>query len=1194
MLLFAVGILRAQLPNGSTAPDWTLTDINGNSHHLYSYLDSGYTVFIDFSATWCGPCWNYHNSGALENLYNQYGPNGTNEVRVFFIEGDASTNLACLYGSAGCNSSTQGNWVAGTPYPIINDASQTGPYQVPWWPTIYGICSNHEITYLSQPSTAQAYAFHNNCPAPANLEVTSVNIMPVTCFGENTGGIDITLSGGSGNYTFQWDNGATTEDLQNVPAGDYSVFITDNNGGNSISAGPYTITQNDPIIATQAFYEPVTCGNGGNDGTVGYNVSGGLPGYSFLWSNGQTTSTLSGVGPGTYVLEITDSGGCVVSETVVFETPEFPTVAIDNNIAPITCVNATTTIDGSASSQGTTITYQWSTQDGNMVSGTTSPIVTVDAGGTYTLLVTNNSTFCESTGSIVVNADTTQPDIAASFANTGILTCTNTSVEIIGSSTTPNAVFSWIGPNGFSATTSTINVNVAGDYTLTVTDPTNGCVASVTVNVLSDMTPPSVSIAPSTPVLTCSAPFVTLTANSPNAATYEWTGPNNFTATTPSIFVNIAGTYLVTVTGSNGCINEADINVEEATPLGIQCATVSNVTTAGGSDGVGSVTVVAGSAPFTTWLNNSSQTVNAVGGVATYSNLPAGVYAVDVTDAVGCSASCSVIISEPNCDLSLAETHINESCLGYEDGSIEITPANGTGAITYSWSNGMTTQNISGLGAGTYTVFATDENSCQASLTIVIGTTQPVTPTFTQIGPLCATDSPVLLPTTDENGITGSWNLGAFDPANGSDTITFTPDPGQCALVTTMYIEVMPAVTPIFPLFGPYCSDDPIVELPNTSQNGITGTWTPSFFNPANGTQNAIFTPVFGQCAVDYDQEIIVENCNCANPPTADAGDPVEICAGSEVELAGSFGGSATMAEWSGGTGTFTPNNTTMNAVYTPSSSEIAQGFAHLLLTTDDPDGNGPCEAAVSDVNISIASPSLVLNITGEICCGTTVEISTSLTGCDDATYSWSTGDTLPNTIVDSAGIYSVTVTCGSGCEIVQDVEITECPIITEAEIIVTDASGETIADGAAEITNIIGGTSPYIAQWYFNGSLVGSGMELQNVLPGEYIAEIIDANGCILKQEVVVGFVTGLEEAIWAKDLQIYPNPSTGLIYIDFGKIRKADLKVFNALGELVYDYTGVPFGKKEINLSEMAAGVYLVRIASANDIVYRKITIE
>src|SRR5687767_6289493 len=114
---------NAQLANGCIAPDFTATDINGNSWNLYTLLDQGKTVFIDISATWCGPCWSYHNSQALENLYTQYGPSGTDEVRVFFVEGDGSTNLQCLYGPSGCVGGTQGDWVTGTPYPIIDNAT---------------------------------------------------------------------------------------------------------------------------------------------------------------------------------------------------------------------------------------------------------------------------------------------------------------------------------------------------------------------------------------------------------------------------------------------------------------------------------------------------------------------------------------------------------------------------------------------------------------------------------------------------------------------------------------------------------------------------------------------------------------------------------------------------------------------------------------------------------------------------------------------------------------------------------------------------------------------------------------------------------------------------------------------------------------------------------------------------------------
>lgn len=153
----------AQLPNGSIAPDFTATDINGNSWNLYQLLNQGKTVYLDVSATWCGPCWNYHNTHALEDLYTQYGPGGTNEVMVFLVEGDASTTLADLMGTG---TNTQGNWVTGTPYPIIDNADIANSYQITYFPTIYQICPNRIVTEAGQLPTADLYALKGGCLAP--------------------------------------------------------------------------------------------------------------------------------------------------------------------------------------------------------------------------------------------------------------------------------------------------------------------------------------------------------------------------------------------------------------------------------------------------------------------------------------------------------------------------------------------------------------------------------------------------------------------------------------------------------------------------------------------------------------------------------------------------------------------------------------------------------------------------------------------------------------------------------------------------------------------------------------------------------------------------------------------------------------------------------------------------------------------
>ncbi|HTF03312.1 MAG TPA: T9SS type A sorting domain-containing protein [Bacteroidia bacterium] len=157
----------AQLTPGSTAPNWTYQDLNGNTWDLYTLTAQGKTVFIDVSATWCGPCWNYHNTHALRDIYNEYGPTGTivpGEIMVFFIEGDAATTLADLNGTG---SNTQGNWVSGTTYPIIDPGSATNTfnsnYAIGYFPTVYKVCPDNKIYEVGQASPQALLNSINSC-----------------------------------------------------------------------------------------------------------------------------------------------------------------------------------------------------------------------------------------------------------------------------------------------------------------------------------------------------------------------------------------------------------------------------------------------------------------------------------------------------------------------------------------------------------------------------------------------------------------------------------------------------------------------------------------------------------------------------------------------------------------------------------------------------------------------------------------------------------------------------------------------------------------------------------------------------------------------------------------------------------------------------------------------------------------------
>jgi len=169
----------AQLPNGTYAPAFTGYEIDkttgsiitNNPISLYDLTDAGYTVYMDVFATWCGPCWNFHTAGHLENLYAQYGPTGTNEVRVLAIEGSHG-NYASLSGTgadAG-GSATQGNWLNGVEYPVIplamspNTTQFDNDYAIAYFPTVYMVCPNRLVYEVGQQNTANLYSAKNTCP----------------------------------------------------------------------------------------------------------------------------------------------------------------------------------------------------------------------------------------------------------------------------------------------------------------------------------------------------------------------------------------------------------------------------------------------------------------------------------------------------------------------------------------------------------------------------------------------------------------------------------------------------------------------------------------------------------------------------------------------------------------------------------------------------------------------------------------------------------------------------------------------------------------------------------------------------------------------------------------------------------------------------------------------------------------------
>ena len=136
--LSLITILSIFFINKCNAQTWTASDMNGVSYDLSNYTNKA--TLVDISAHWCGPCWGWHTSGVMEELYHDFGPDGTDEFMVFFIDGDAGSSVSLLNGGSG----SQGNWVTGTPYPLIGPNGQgssvASNYTFPGYPTLFLHC----------------------------------------------------------------------------------------------------------------------------------------------------------------------------------------------------------------------------------------------------------------------------------------------------------------------------------------------------------------------------------------------------------------------------------------------------------------------------------------------------------------------------------------------------------------------------------------------------------------------------------------------------------------------------------------------------------------------------------------------------------------------------------------------------------------------------------------------------------------------------------------------------------------------------------------------------------------------------------------------------------------------------------------------------------------------------------------------
>ncbi|GAB4138835.1 MAG: hypothetical protein Fur0041_13890 [Bacteroidia bacterium] len=445
-----------------------------------------------------------------------------------------------------------------------------------------------------------------------------------------------------------------------------------------------------------------TCTNCNGTATV-TGVTGGNPPYTYSWApSGGNAATATGLCPGTYTVTVTANNGCLTTTSVVTIASTGGGLTLNNSVTNVLCNGQNTGSISSTVTGGTgPFNFTWTPAVTNNTVGNVNTATNL-AAGSYVVTVTDVNN-CSATQTVTV---TQPPPLTVSTSSTPS-TCglPNGSVTATPAGGVGPYTYSWTPGPSSSQTYSNL---AGGPYSVVVTD-NNGCTATAVATVNS-LASPTVTIVSSTNVACFGGNDGSAACQSSGGTlpiSYSWSNGD-----TDSLAQNIpAGTYTVTATDANGCIDTAVVNITEPPQL---TATTTQVDVLCFGNNTGSATVTpSGGTPQYTYVWSSG------GNGATENGLAAGTYTCDIIDANNCMITVTVTITEPT-QLTATETHTDALCFGSATGSATVTPSGGTAGYTYSWSSGGSAATENNLLAGNYTCLVTDNNGCTVTVSVTI------------------------------------------------------------------------------------------------------------------------------------------------------------------------------------------------------------------------------------------------------------------------------------------------------------------------------------------------------------------------------------------------------------------------------------------------------------------------------------------
>ncbi|MCH2022610.1 MAG: T9SS type B sorting domain-containing protein [Saprospiraceae bacterium] len=670
------------------------------------------------------------------------------------------------------------------------------------------ITTTYTATIYTETNTGNQILL--SCPSVVSFTVT-VNTIPAlnlsaidpTC--NANGSVTASIVSPTGLYDFVWststsDLGVTSSTSSGLSSGTYIVTATGSSTGcsfvDSIVVYPDTSA---PSIFLQTS-TTATCGQ--SNGTATVSTNGGVPVLSYLWNDGDTNTSRTGLAGGTYTVTVTDGNSC--TSTVSFDITEQNALAINliDSLNPV-CSNSGM-IEVEASGGTPTLGYLWN-------NSATTAIITGLNAGTYTLTVTDANNCTATATYTLTSASTTLTPTANS-----VLLCSGDTTGIVVNAFFGTAPYSytWIGgsSSSFATNQDIVTGAIAGTYNVTVTDATGNCTATGSITIAA---PPPFSISLDSTDIDCfgdstGSATVTVSGGSPTI-NILW----NSSGQSTNVISNLqAGNYIVSVTDNNSCLLIDSITVNQPSALIAAMTDSSNIICFGGTDGSATVTPSGGTAAYTyLWSDNQTDSISV--------GLSGGVYQVTITDANNCSITQQVTISEPT-EVTVSITGQNNvTCNGDSNGDATALAGGGTGSLSYLWSSGSQSSTATGLAGGSYTLTVTDGNGC--TTTDVVTITEPSAITATILS-----SSPV----TCYGGNDGQATIGG---SGGADTVyTFVWSNGQTnASATGLTASAIPYSVTV--IDTNLCS---VVTTVSITEPAIIQTTTTSTSVSCNGTND--------------------------------------------------------------------------------------------------------------------------------------------------------------------------------------------------------------------------------------------------------------------------------------------------------------------------------------------------------------------